>query len=76
MAMTEPWRVTNQRETTALNPDTQDYERMIEVRFVTEHGDTGMIYVPPALFSADRVRDLITTRVDELNAVRKMTGRE
>lgn len=68
--MADTWRVTRQRETVAQDPDTHEYGRMIEVSFVTDAGDTGIIYVRPTQFTEQAVRGAIEARVAVMNALR------
>lgn len=74
--MDAPWKVTRQSQTTALDPDTQEYATMVEVRFITAHGDTGSVFIRPEAFTAEAAEAKINARVAVLNKLRGVTSGE
>lgn len=69
--MADSYKVTNQRQTTALtNGQFVDVE---EITFQTTSGTTGSVKIPISrLKTVDYVKEVIETRVAALDAVRKL----
>jgi hypothetical protein len=66
--MAEGWKVTSQRQTKAYTNG--EFMDVMEVRFVTDHGVSGVVDVPLSSYGdADYVRKLIQGRVDAIDAV-------
>ncbi len=68
--MIGPWVITRQRQTIALDPNTDSYASVIEVTFRTTAGDVASVNVPVADYTVDKVTDTIAQLVAHLNAVR------
>ena len=69
--MAQDYRITNQRQTTALSSAGQ-FQDVIEVTFETTHGTVGSVRVTVAIYSADNVAKAVQDRVDQLNAVAQL----
>ena len=67
---TAPWKITRQRQTIALDPDTDTYTSVIEVTFRTTAGDVASVNIPSSLYTVNYTTDKIAELVAHLNAVR------
>lgn len=68
--MNGPWQITRQTTTVAMDPLTREYGPMIDVRFVTDQGDTGSVLVREDQFDVDKVRATINDKVAAMNELR------
>lgn len=68
--MDQGWIVTKQRQTIALNPDTDTYAEMIQVTFRTQAGDIASVNIPAAEYTGEVARQRVQDLVDHLNAAR------
>ena len=67
------WRVVSQQET-MLPAASGTFTRGVQVHFVTAAGVTASVFVPDSQYTADRVRDLIASKVAQLDSVSQLTG--
>lgn len=67
------WHVTGQQETTRTTP-TGGFATGVTVLFTTASGVSGSVFVADAQYNVDRVRELVSARVDQLEAVQGLSG--
>jgi hypothetical protein len=68
------WKVDNQIETIGLGSDNHPVEGWKVFFHTTPAGVNGSVFVPKALYNAERVRALIQEQVAHINAVHGLSG--
>lgn len=66
--MADAWKVTNQRQTTALSSG-GTFQDVMEVTFQTTSGTVGSVRIPVNQYSPDAVKTAIDARVAQIDAV-------
>lgn len=69
--MADTYRVTSQRQTTDFGPDGR-FVDVMEVRFVTNSGTSGVVRIPLDRYSADYVHAQIADYVTHIEAVNNL----
>lgn len=67
------WHTTTQQETTALN-DLGQWVPGVRVGWAADNGMAGTVFVPMAEYSAAKVRELVTARVQAAHEVGQLHG--
>lgn len=67
------WRIMSQQAT--MRPGSNaSIVRGVDVIFVTKDGHEGTVFVPDAAYNADKVRELVSAKAQQLDAIGKLTG--
>lgn len=63
------WQITGQQQTQQLAPGSQAFVKGVDVTFTTGHNVTASIFIPYASYTTDKVRELVSERAAQLDAV-------